>query len=283
MNRDYQKKNQELGKEKKSVSVLDEPKPYLAYFWRGEELCFIGQNSSIGSEKYVKERIAQHGFSHYYIEELGVMTVDDIVNYHAEMILNLLPLNNKSIPKNTKYISSKEAADKYRVNKSEFSELAKKNNAKSIGNTLYLERKVFDEIYHMDPFHEYMPRSKDIIVVMKGDVFKKIEYSLLGGGDQKYFFEKREKNREIGIVETTYPTIQENYKRLLEIQDNSYTVKELIDSDRFIAYSSEGKAIELRAEDKGVLWHKTIPLWIQKRLEKKYHTARDDSVVESEE
>lgn len=249
---------QSLKSKRKSASQLKESKYYIVYFWKDDDLAFIGRNMSQDPDKYISEKIQKHNYTHFTLDYLESVSSDEVSNYLADEIFDLMPIDNQSIPKNTKYISAYTAKEKYRIDKREFKKVHKEHSGKQLGKTLYVEKQIFDDIYCMQPYHENMPKIGHEIVVMSRDEYHKKSYHVMGGGLQDYESGTDEEGNRVETYTTKYGSIDEQYGSLCDLLNNSYTVTELLDANTFIAETESQQSRKFSVDDYRTLWYSGV-------------------------
>ena len=134
------------------ISVEYKP---IVFFIDNDEIVYVGKTEKKVLE-YVFNRSKQIKCTHYFTE---LVNIDDIDNIIAELILTLKPIYHNKISPNTKYISNNNAKKLYHIDKREFRKYWNNSIGLKLGNTLFLEKRIFDDIFAIpEAFSIDMPK-----------------------------------------------------------------------------------------------------------------------------
>jgi len=245
---DIIKKTQELVAKRIDInsSEPDTVKYFIVYLLNGEDIVYIGRTSN--AQEYLEEKKKKYSFTHYSIDEVDSTAVD---NYLAETILSFQPIYNRNIPKNTKYISNNLAKQKYFISKLEFRKIFQEYGGFKYKSSLYIEKKIFDDIYAQEPYHENMPKIGNFIN-LKVD-YNAAPINIHGGHVIDTLYDKE--GTEVQALRDFMPNYKEEYKNLNYLEGKEYEVVSLIDSSTFEAIQkSTGIKTVFKAENKSKPW-----------------------------
>lgn len=205
----------------------------IVYILNDDDIVYIGRTSQ-GVLKFVDEKSSKYHATHYYSEEIAAQDAD---NFLAELILKLQPIYNKNIPKNNKYISNSIAKESYFIPKIEFRKVFNEYAGIKYGNLLYLEKKLFDDIFAIsEKYHQDMPRIGTLINTI--DDAKRIELNVNCYIQQHHSFKNEDGNKVEQFIHLKTSAIKE-YSKLEELQRLAYEVVEFVDSENFIAINHD--------------------------------------------
>lgn len=241
---DIVRKTQEIIKNKINIQTKENEtiKYFIVYLICNDDIVFIGKTSNI--LEYIEERKEKYSITHYSFEEIEK---DKIDNYMAEVILELQPIYNNRVPNNTKYISHNVAKKDYFIYKTEFRKVFEEYGGYKFKSSLYIEKKIFDDIFTQIPYHEYMPKIGKKILLL--DDYKLAELNLGGGTVRDILYD--ESGNPVEAYRDYIPNYEEEYRKLKFLEEKEYKVVALIDSHTFQAvnYNNE-KKILVKAENK---------------------------------
>jgi len=186
----------------------------INFFLKNNEIVYIGKTEKENLE-YLIEKSNKFSCTHYFTEMVSESEADNIL---AELILNIQPSLNQRVPNNTKYIAHPKAKELYHIGKNEFKKHWKNNGTLKFRTILFLEQKVFDDIFAIpEPYHKDMPKIGTFINTTD-DINNTPLYI-----SQQYY------DMEIPL--------EDDYKNLQIRLKNSYIVTNILDSTTFEAYS----------------------------------------------
>lgn len=203
-----------------------EVKYFIVYFFHDEDIVYIGKTSN--AMKYTVERLEKYNATAYSHEELSE---DEVDNYLAELVLELKPIYNKTVPKNTKYISSSVAKDRYFIYKPEFKKLCEEHEGYRYINQHYISKDVFDSIYAREPYHKDMPKIGRRINLLKDFLDNPID--IYGGYVEEYLYD--EDMNSVAALRNKECDPKNNYKNFIELEKKELEVIDVIDSNTFEA------------------------------------------------
>ena len=238
----------------------------IIFFLNGNEIVYIGKTEKKILE-YVIERSNKFQSTHYFTE---LVELNDFDNIMAELILTIQPINHNKIPKNTKYISHHKAKEEYHISKTEFKKYWKEYNGLLFRKTLFLEKKVFNDIFLKLPYSSNMPKIGTLI-----NTIEDIENTPIDeyGQNQNYSKEKTKDGKIVETLITTYDVpIKQNYNNLQTRLKHSFEVISLLDSYRFEAYSKY-KNIKRIFNVNDHTWKKILPKYEQNSIFNKYYES----------
>lgn len=259
---DYLKKQLDIIDSKKLIvdKEVEQVEYFIVYFMHDRDIVYIGKTSNVF--EYVHERKDKYSATHYNTEKVSIDNAD---NYLAEMILNIKPIHNKNIPKNTKYISNNQAKDKYFIHKPDFRKVFNEHGGVQYKSLLYIEKQIFDDIFAKEPYHEDMPKiGRRVNLVSDID---KAPICLHWGNEFRFL--KDEEGNDVEALVDAKPDWKQNYKNMTYLQENEYEVINLIDTETFEAVCiSNGTKKTFRATDG--LWNKCIDECTIASINRKY-------------
>jgi hypothetical protein len=213
----------------------------IVFVLHNDDIVYLGRTQGVPAV-YAFEKSKQYHATHFYYEQVSASDVD---NYLAELILKFQPMYNNRVPKNTKFISSHLAKEKYFISKAEFKKIYKEFGGYKFNTLLFIEKKIFDDVFAISqPYHENMPKLGTYINLQK-------DY-LLYPLDLREQDHNRYINEDGAIVDEfiNYPeNPEQKYKNLQKLQELKYEVVQHLDSIHFKAINQEGVAVVLSAGD----------------------------------
>jgi hypothetical protein len=218
-------------------------------------IVYIGK-TKIEPLVYAYETSKRYHCTDFYSE---VVSLSKSKDYLAELILTIQPLYNKKVPSSDKFISSNRAKKDYRISKREFKKVLEEYGGHIfLNNLLFLEKKVFDDVFAMEPYHENMPRINGREIILCQDY---IDLNRCSTNGYKTLFD--EHGNEVEALVNFEVSWQEVYEKYIHNENNSFIVTKLIDSKTFQAVRHRDNAtFLLDAEDMGKIWDYTNNDWI---------------------
>ena len=222
----------------------------IIFFFNNDEIIYIGKTDKVIFE-YIHSKSNQINCTHYHIEFIDVNEINNIV---AELILTITPKYNNKLPSNTKYISNNTAKKLYHINKREFKKHWNEHGRLRLGNSLFLEKNIFDNIFKIpEPYSENMPKVGTFVNKIEDFVNNPITFydeQYAGKYETKYISYKDENGNFIEKIIHCNNDISEEEKKSLFINSYfnlkkriqyAYKVTSVIDSNAFEAYSEYTK------------------------------------------
>jgi len=245
----------------KDISVEKKP---IVFFLNNDEIVYIGKTEKKVIE-YVLFRSEQINCTHYFSE---FVNIDEIDNLIAELILTIKPIYHNKITKNTKYISNNKAKELYHIDKREFRKYWDESIGLKLGNSLFLEKKVFDDIFSISkPFTKNMPKIGTLINSIDDIKNTPIDWY---GQNQDYSEEKSKDGKVTVTLVTTYDVpITKNYNNLQLRFKHSFEVISFLDSNRFEAYSQYKNITKIFDANEDT-WQKIPSEYEQERVNESY-------------
>ena len=192
----------------------------INFFLKNNEIVYIEKTETEKLE-YVIEKSNKFLCTHYFTETVNKDNADNIL---AELILTIQPSLNQRIPNNTKYIAHPKAKELYHIDKNVFKKHWKENGTLKFGTILFLEKKVFDDIFAIpEPYHKDMPKIGESI--NSAEDINNTPLCIYIDQYQHYY------------QKTKKALIKEDYKNLKIRLKYSYIVTNILDSNTFEAYS----------------------------------------------
>lgn len=247
MNNDILKHTQLILDNKIEINKQEPKKKYfLVYFLHNDDIVYIGRTLDV--KVYVEERKVKYSATHYYFEEVAASEID---NYLAFLILEIQPIYNSQINKNSKYISCNTAKLDYFIDKTSFKKVYKEYGGYKFGSSLYIEKQIFDDVFAKVPYDKDMPKVKTRILLVEDYIQYQLDSTC--GVVQDILYDK-ESNPVLAYrdYKTDYKKESENINIL---ENKEYQVINLINSNTFEAMNHEGKKITLCANDYIPLGH----------------------------
>jgi len=203
----------------------------IFFFLQNDEIVYIGKTDKKISE-YILSKSKKFDCTHYFKELVNANEIDNIM---AELVLTIHPSFNSFIPKNTKYITHTKAKESYHIEKDEFQKYWEENGKLKFRKTLFLEKKVFDDIFAIPmPYHKFMPKVgteindiKDIDNAPISDVW--IQECLKEKKDGKFIESIISYKKDVPI--------EERYKNFQIRLERIYVVTKILNENVFEAYS----------------------------------------------
>jgi len=221
------------------ISVEYKP---IVFFIDNDEIVYVGKTEKKVLE-YVFNRSKQVKCTHYFTE---LVNIDDIDNIIAELILTLKPIYHNKISPNTKYISNNNAKKLYHIDKREFRKYWNESIGLKLGNTLFLEKRVFDDIFAIpEPFSGNMPKVGSLL----NEIEDSTNRDLYNNRDLREYESYRDEdgNWIEKLIHRNLPDEEEKkeanigYTNLQILIKHSYTVTNIINAKEFEAYSEYKK------------------------------------------
>lgn len=240
MNNDILKHTQLILDNKMEVNRQEpQRKDFIVYFLHHDDIVYIGKTLDV--KVYVEERKVKYSATHYYFEEVAASEID---NYLAFLILEIQPIYNNQINKNSKYISSNIAKKDYFIDKTSFKKVYKEYGGYKFGNSLYIEKQIFDDVFAKIPYNKNMPKVWSKILLV--DDFKLYPQSQIGLVHDVLYDDN---NNPINAFRDSRPDVKKDFENMNILENKEYQVINLIDSNTFEAINNEGKKITLSAND----------------------------------
>ena len=242
----------------------------IVFFIDNDKIVYIGKTEKKVLE-YVLIRSKQIKSTHYFTE---LVSIDEIDNIIAELVLKLKPIYHNKIPKNTKYISNNKAKELYHIDKREFREYWNRSIGLNLGNTLFLEKKIFDDIFAIpEPFSKNMPKVGTFINNIEDIKNCPIVDNRFS---QQYESYKDESGNWVEKIINLNLSIDEekkeaemNYKNLQILIKHAYHVTNIINSLEFEAYSEYKKKKQIFNTRKST-WKKLLNQFQQDEIVHRY-------------
>lgn len=229
------------------VNVKELKKEYVVYLINNQDIIYIGKTGEYA--KYIVEKADRYIFTHYAIEEFLGNSIDD---YVAELILNIQPINNKSVPKNNKYISITQCKNKYGIYASKFKKIWNEVGKQlEINKIKYIETQIVQDYTGIfKEYHKDMPKRNSRIILIKD------KKDIVGDGwgviVKTLYNDEGEAVRAMVDEEIDW---NEAYKNYIHNQKHYLYVNQIIDSEIFEATNKEfTKKYMLNAKDKDSVW-----------------------------
>ena len=235
------------------------------------DIVFVGK-TSLELLKYVIEKKSKYNFTHYYSESILTNEID---NFIAELILEMQPIYNKNVLKNTKYISNNFAKEKYHIHRADFRKVYNEFGGYKFGSTLYITKQLFDDIYAIsEPYSIDMPKVGTFINLDTENYPKNIYAYGMGGYSQEYDSFSNEKGNTVEQITHVYSTPKEDYDALQSLLEESFEVVELINSETFEVFNHKTKLRkEINVSDD---WFKTPDGYTVELINNKYLESLKD-------
>ena len=207
----------------------DEKYKPIIFFFNNDEIIYIGKTTKKVFE-YISYKSKQIDYTHYYAEFIDVNNIDNII---AELILTIRPKYNDRLPKNTKYMSNYKAKEFYHIDKREFKKHWNKQGRLRVGNSLFLEKETFDNIFKIpEAYSINMPKVGTFVNEIKDVVNNPLTFGYDVGYTGNYHsntnYLSYEEKKNIFII---------NYHNLNKLIKQAYLVTNIINSTTFEAYS----------------------------------------------
>ncbi len=264
---DILRKSQEILKNKIEFNRVDKEIStiYIIYFINNDDIVYIGKSAD--HKKYIEDKKDNFLFTHYSLEKVNVDIAD---NYMAELVIKLEPINNKAIPKNTKYISAYSAKEKYGVYKPEFKKLWNSEGEKlTFNSNIILEINIIqDATGQFKANHPDLPKQHVSNIIFTED-YMPLPH---GGHEFKTLFDKD--GNEVNALVDIKSTWKEMYDMYMHNYDKQMNVHKIIDTESFEAMDNKGKKYTLYAKDKGKVWTNNFE-WIN--LEDIIHNMKEEN------
>ena len=201
--------------------LIEDIKYFIVYFIHDNDIVFIGKTSNV--LEYVNERKEKYSASHYYLEEIDANIID---NYFAQLILEIQPVFNSRIPNNTKYISHHIAKKDYFVYKPEFRKVFDEHGGYMYKNSLFIEKKIFDDVFARIPHNQDMPRIKRIILLVED--YKNLQLVQTGGMIEDTLYDIS--GNKVTALRDYKPDFPGEYKKIKTLEDYPFKCKILENS-----------------------------------------------------
>jgi len=205
----------------------------IFFFLQNDEIIYIGKTDKKISE-YIFSKSKQLNCTHYFKELVNVNEIDNIM---AELVLTMQPSLNSSVPKNTKYITHTKAKELFHITKNEFKKYWEENGKLKFRKTLFLEKKVFDDIFAIpEPYHKDMPKVGTFINSIEDVNNTPID---IYGLKQDYSRTKMDDGTLVEKIITYNEDIsnEDNYHNLQIRLQHAYIVTNILNEHTFEAYS----------------------------------------------
>lgn len=203
----------------------------IVFFIDNDEIVYIGKTEKKILE-YVSYRSKEINCTHYFIE---LVNVDEINNIIAELILTFKPIYNNRTPKNTKYISNSNAKELYHIDKREFRKYWDESIGLKLGNTLFLEKRLFDDIFSIpNPYSKNMPKIGTLI-----NTIEDVQNTPIDRYGQNQSYSEEIEDGKMVITHVTIYDVpkKQNYNNLQIRLQHAYVVINILNEDVFEAYS----------------------------------------------
>lgn len=213
----------------------------IVYLFRGDELVWIGKSSKIKVQNYIYNKSLDFTITHYTTTTPDAnMPKKEIDNFIAEQVLIHQPCENKSVPKNTRFISFSKAKREYNFNEEEFVKILKSKGGYVFEGldenkpTPYIDAKQLEDVYGEIPSDDKIPRIGKEIIVMERKRFEEL-------------FETLKSGLGAGV----------KLKALLEMYEHVYMVVKYKAPKEFIV-SNDSTKKKLSVDEFGDVWHHAI-------------------------
>lgn len=245
-----------------SENTDTERKPII-FFLDENDIVYIGKTERKILE-YVIQRSKEIKCTHYYAKFIDRNEIDNLI---AELVLVLQPPYHNSIPVNTKYISHTKAKELYHISKIEFTKHWKEHGKMHLGNTLFLEKKIFDDIFMMEAYDKSMPKIGTLLNNIED--YNNLPINLYGM-EQNFSSTEKDDGTVVEVIETKYiDKSHNNYQNLKLRIKHSYVVTNIVSSTVFEAYS-EYKNEKIIFNTSDGLWKKLPNRWEQESISENY-------------
>jgi len=242
----------------KDISVEYKP---IVFFLNNDEIIYIGKTEKKVLE-YVFNRSKQINCTHYFTE---LVNIDEIDNILAELVLTIKPAYNPYVPKNTQFITHTKAKEAYHIEKKEFQKYWKDNGKLMFRKTLFLEKKVFDDIFSISqPYSSNMPKVGTYINCIEDIHNTPIDIDELGQSYSRREMDDGKIIEEITTFRRDIP-IKENYENLQLRLKYAYQVTSILNHNTFEAYSKYKKKYIKFTMDK-VNWQELLSKYEQEMI-----------------
>lgn len=244
-----------------------ESKPII-FFLDETDIVYIGKTDK-NILQYVIQRSKEIKCTHYYTKFIDKNKIDNLI---ADLVLGLKPYYHTSLPVNTKYISNTKAKELYHVSKIEFKKHWKEHGKMQFGNTLFLEKKIFDDIFMMEAYNKNMPKIGTLLNNIED--YNNLPINL-DGIEEKFSSTEQDDGTMVQVIERKYTDKSyDNYQNLKLRIKHSYVVTNIISPTSFEAYSEYKNEIKIFNTSNN-FWKKLPHQWEQERIIENYLNSLD--------